>query len=149
MDIFVTVLLLAAVLFAAYYTTRLLSVRTKGMTNLKNMQLLESMPLGRDRQIVLVRVGQKVLVIGITAQSMEILSEISRDEIEISDIQPKAVNRSFREMLSSAQGALKKLKTPATGRKKATPPAASKTEQDLESMLDELENRIKKKRSGT
>jgi flagellar protein FliO/FliZ len=144
MDIFVTVLLLLAVLFAAYYTTKLLSVRAKGMTNSKNMQLLESMMLGRDRQIALIKVGQKVLVIGITAQSMEILTEISEDEIEITEFKAKAASRSFKDILTSAKGVLKKYKTPAD-----TKPVTDNREQTLDSMLDDLENRIKKKRSDT
>lgn len=145
MDIFVTVLLLLAVLFAAYYTTRLLSVRAKSITNLKNMKLIESLPLWRDRQIVLISVGRKVLVIGITAQSMEILTEIGSDEIQTDEGKAKAAGWSFKEMLSTAQGAFRKKKAPADRQK----PVTENQEQTLDSMIDDLENRIKKKRSET
>ena len=46
------------------------------------MHILAQMPLGRDRQVILIQVGERYFLLGSTANEIRLLSEIGGEEIE-------------------------------------------------------------------
>ncbi|MGI9274473.1 MAG: flagellar biosynthetic protein FliO [Endozoicomonas sp.] len=50
-----------------------------------NMTLLETLPLGRQEKLCLVRSGNKYLLLGVTANGINRLDEIPEDQVETGD----------------------------------------------------------------
>lgn len=80
-------LLVAAVLIMglAYLSTRMLgggmSRHISGAGHNKMLRVVEQLYLGRDRQIVLVQVGERYFLLGNTAEKISTLAELSPEEI--------------------------------------------------------------------
>lgn len=83
-NIFSFVFMLAAVgliLYLSYVVTRKLggSSMTGGMS--KNMRVVDRMFMGRDKSIIVVRVGQKDYLLGVAQNSITLLTELEEDQI--------------------------------------------------------------------
>lgn len=104
-DIIIPIILLLLVFLAAYYTTRFLSVKTWGTARGKYMKLKDSMLIGRDKQLILLEVGDKEFLIGATAQSVNLIGTLEKDSIipVAEDKQAPSAISNFREFLSKAQ----------------------------------------------
>lgn len=73
-------LLMGLVFIAAYYASRFLAQRYQGGTAcLKNMKVIERMPLGRDTMLLLVQVHQRVCLLGVTGKSITLLQEFDAE----------------------------------------------------------------------
>ena len=46
------------------------------------MQVVAQLPLGRDRQVILIRMGERYFLLGSTATEINLLSEISKEELD-------------------------------------------------------------------
>ena len=78
----VLIVIMLLVIFAAYYTTKVLSLKTRNMTKCKYMQVKDRMFFGRDKLIVLLEAGDKAYLIGVTNQNMTILGTLEKDGLE-------------------------------------------------------------------
>lgn len=81
-------LLIAIVLVMglAYFATRFVGgnmlARGSRKTHGKMLRSVEQMYLGRDRQIILVQVGERYFLLGNTANQITNLAELSAEEVE-------------------------------------------------------------------
>lgn len=70
----------------------------------RHMELLESRPLGRGVQIYLVRVGERVLVLGHADGEVSCLTELGSEELPPAPADAPKPVRGFTSLLSKAMG---------------------------------------------
>lgn len=83
-DIFSFVFMLVAVggiLYLSYVVTKKLSGTSMAGGMSKNMRVVDRMFMGRDKSIVVVRVGQKDYLLGISQNAITFLTELPEGEI--------------------------------------------------------------------
>ena len=77
----ILVLLLLLVMFGAYFATKFLSAKTKRLTKARYIDVKDRMVVGRDKYIVLLEAGEKVFLVGITSQSINVIGTLTKEEI--------------------------------------------------------------------
>jgi len=75
------VVIMVAVLLAAYFTTKYLSGKSRRIIKSKHIIILDRMGIAKDKSLLLAKVGDKCLLIGVTNQSVNSLGEVNIDEI--------------------------------------------------------------------
>lgn len=76
-------LVLFLVLAASYYSTRLVGrylIKTSGGGTNKEFSVLRRLPLGRDQQLMVVRLGERDLLLSSTPSSIQLITELSPEE---------------------------------------------------------------------
>ena len=86
----------AFVLFLAYMASRFLGSRFAAVSSSKNGKILESMSLGANRSVCIVELAGKILMLGVTDNSVNLLQEIT-DPAEIAYLRQKAERAGLRE----------------------------------------------------
>ena len=75
-------ILFAGILYLAYISTKLIGKRYmlsgKGGRNLK---ILETVSVGRDMTIAIARAGERIFLIGITPDRINLISELKEDDL--------------------------------------------------------------------
>ena len=76
------IVVLVLVMFLAYYATKWLGKKhmVQGGSS-RNMEVLERIALGPDRQLMIVRVGEKHMLLGVTAQHIEFICDIAPEDL--------------------------------------------------------------------
>jgi flagellar biosynthetic protein FliO len=69
-DSFVALALTLLILAAVWYLTRRLIRQPGSRKHLRHLQVVERLPLGRDRQILLVKVGREYFLAGVTSHGI-------------------------------------------------------------------------------
>ncbi len=78
---FITMLIIfILVLVLTYYTTRFVAGAKKGSLKTGNMELLESLQLGGGKYLQLLRLGSRYIVLAVTKDHVEMLTELDADE---------------------------------------------------------------------
>lgn len=106
----VTLLLTFAVVIAlAYFTSRFIGYKMGGMAKNVNSQILWTLPLGANRAVYVVEIVGRLMVLGVTDHSIQLLQEIT-DPQEISQLKSTQATRLghpfekvFQSQLSSLQ----------------------------------------------
>ena len=79
-------ILFVGILYLSYIATKgiskKLSINGRGG---KNLKIIESVSVGRESSMLLVKAGEKVLVVGATSHSLTLISELTPDEITEED----------------------------------------------------------------
>lgn len=154
---FFYIVVMAAVLVAAYVATKYLAGRGRNPQS-RHIRILDRMMLGRDKHIVLVEVGDKNLLIGVTNQSISVLGDIDGDSLAAAPQDTGTAQRGVATQLrdfvirmKDAPSALKKARTEAkktrTGAKKA-PKATMRNENDYLARIDDAIQRRKDRMTG-
>lgn len=78
------VLAMVAILFAAYYTTRLLGRQYGGLSAGKNAQVrvIERVVLGRNESLCVVLAAGKTLLVGVTPSAVTLVCELEDYELD-------------------------------------------------------------------
>ena len=72
-----TMVLMLAVFVGAYYFSKFISKKYQPKYgNLKNIEIIERMPVGKDQSLALVKVSDKVFLLAFTAQSVTKIEEM-------------------------------------------------------------------------
>ncbi len=120
--------LFALVLVLVWWSTRFIALRMGGVMRGRALRILEHVPAGRDRAILLLEVGGRLYLVGATAQSISLLDTIEDpntiqrilEGFPEGELSPGlSLPGSFREVLQRAMGRT----TPGSGPAEA--PAAS------------------------
>lgn len=78
---FVTMLIIfILVLVLTYYTTRFVAGAKKSSFKTGNIELLESLQLGGGKYLQLLRLGSRYIVVAVTKEHVEMLTELDADE---------------------------------------------------------------------
>lgn len=77
-----TLIIFAGILYLAYISTKLLGKRfSLGNQGSKNMKILESMPVGQDKMLFIVKVGEKTMLMGSSKDHMEYLCDLADSDL--------------------------------------------------------------------
>lgn len=95
-----TLLMVAAVLFAAWWFTRRLAGSSQFGSRSRYMKVIDRMPVAQDRFLVLVQVGEKVYLVGVASSEITLLADMDQEPAplqEADQASPAAVD--FRELM--------------------------------------------------
>lgn len=75
------VFLFGIVIVLAWFTTRFVGLRMGGAVRGRSLRVLEHVPAGRDRSVMLLEVGGRVYLVGSTAQQVTLLDAIDDPDV--------------------------------------------------------------------
>jgi flagellar protein FliO/FliZ len=75
------ILMIVAIVVLAFYSTRWLGKRMGGSTASRYLSVVDRIPLGQDKYIAIVRVGEKNLLIGVSQGSVTNLGELNEEDL--------------------------------------------------------------------
>lgn len=82
-QLFFLVIIFIIILFMAYYCTRWIAGSKLRFRKNSNFEIVESISVGYQSTIQIIKVGEKFLLIGVTKDNISFLSEIEKDSIKI------------------------------------------------------------------
>jgi len=80
---FYIVMLVVVVALLAYYTTRLIGTAKFGRGGRRNLEIVESMGVGPQSFVHVLRVGEQFLLIGVTRGQVSLLTQLEADKLKI------------------------------------------------------------------
>lgn len=95
-----TLLVILVIFFLAWVVTRFIAMKSSQGISGKFLTVLEKIPVTKDSYIMLVKISDKIMVVGVTAQGMTTLKELDADNIDIEALMPK--QESFAEILKKS-----------------------------------------------
>ena len=148
---FFYIIVMIVVIIGAYLATKYIAGKG-GRAKSRHIRMIDRMTLGRDKHILLIEIGGKKLLIGITNQSINVLGDIDGETIKSEQKENAqsaqrgfaAQMRDFFVNMKDAPGNLSK------ARAEAKKPRYSKTfdEDDYLARMDEAMQRRKNHGSG-
>lgn len=78
---FITLILVVFIIFLSYAASKYIADKANGMMNTKYMKIVDKMPLGPDKSIIITQIGDKYFLIGIASANISILKELDKDDI--------------------------------------------------------------------
>lgn len=75
----------AVILGAAYFATKYLARKGLNPAKNKNLKVIETVPLGIDKSLLLVKVGEQYLLLGSTQKNISLLSAIEQEKLTITN----------------------------------------------------------------
>ncbi len=101
-------LIFVFVLAMTYYVTRWIGGYQKAHSCGKNLKLVETMNLGSNKMISIVRAGSKYLVVAVGKEEMSLLAELSADEVQDLTDNETVTQESFQEIFNKLKDKLPK-----------------------------------------
>jgi flagellar protein FliO/FliZ len=91
LSIFVSLILFIGIILLAMYSTKFIGKRFAISAGGKNMKIIERIALAPDKMLLLVKVADKVMLVGVTAGQFTNLAEIDGESLlpEEDEIAPK------------------------------------------------------------
>lgn len=85
--LFFILFLFFAILYGGYYFS--VKVKTSGIKNFKSngMKVIQGLYIGPNQSLQLVKIYDKYVILGVTKEHIELLVELSEDEISAQDIE--------------------------------------------------------------
>lgn len=78
------------IIFLAYIGTRYISKKYAKMSSGKIIRIIERVPLGQDKMLALVSIGEKSYLLGVTGKNISSLCEFTGDEAPLPEAPVKA-----------------------------------------------------------
>lgn len=106
-DYLKAVVLIVLIIGAAYYVTKLVAKKGSGLTAKgTEIKLLGSRSFGRDKHLVITEIGEKVYVLGMTAQNITLIDTIAAEEFSTQQAEPEMPQTSgfAKEFLERLKG---------------------------------------------
>lgn len=97
LTLFRSILTVLAVLLLAYYCSRLLGKRGIGSSGQRNLKVIEQLPVGQGR-ILLLKVGDHAYLVGVSHSKISLLTELEKD-IQLQECYPPADGRGEKSAL--------------------------------------------------
>lgn len=99
---FLTVLIIFVfVLAITFFTTRWIANYQKGRIFSKNIQVIETYKITTNKYLQIVKTGDKYLVIAVCKDTVTLLTELNKEQIEFPDDTSQRMN--FKEILEKAK----------------------------------------------
>lgn len=83
------IIIFVVILIATYFTTRWIGSTNLGKGNNRNITVVETYKISQNKYIQIVKVGEKYVVIGISKDHIEYLTELGKDQIVFQEIDGK------------------------------------------------------------
>ena len=100
-EFFTVLIIFVFVLAITFVTTRWIANYQKGKIFSKNIQVVESYKITTNKYLQIVKVGDKYLAIAICKDTVTLLSELDKGQIEFPDDSGQRMN--FKEILEKAR----------------------------------------------
>lgn len=71
----------AVIIYLSYVVSKSIATGSARINAAKYMKIVDRIPVGQDRSILILQIGDKRYLVGNTAHSIEILAELEPDEI--------------------------------------------------------------------
>lgn len=101
------IVIFAVMLFAAYYTTRFVgNISIKRSAN-SNMQIIEVLPVGPQKTLQLVKIGNQYHLIGVTKDQITYITKVEQDTLELSkglEANPNSFKKIFEDFSKKNKG---------------------------------------------
>lgn len=94
-----SILIFILILVACYYTTKWISKSDIVNRSVKNISVLETYRIAPGKVIQVVKTGKKYIVIGVTKDHIEMLTELSEEEYE-EEVSDTNQDFKFQDVLS-------------------------------------------------
>jgi len=105
---FLTVFLVFLLVLAlTYFTTRFVGSFQKSNVYNRNFEVIETYRITNGKYMQLVKVGGKYIVIGIGKDNVNMLCEVSEDELDLTSDKPQA-SEAFSALMDKARERIKK-----------------------------------------
>lgn len=91
------------ILVASYYVTKWYAKSGFVRRQNHNMEIVDTLPMGPNRQICIVRIGQKYIAVSVCKDQIRFLAEVSGDELEF-EPKTEGETRSFQEIFKEMAG---------------------------------------------
>lgn len=88
---------LAAILLLAYISIKWMGQKLPSQSSSRHIKVLDRMVLGRDKYLMLVRVAEKTVLVGVSANSVDKICDIDDPNALLE--QPLVVSPSFSDVL--------------------------------------------------
>lgn len=99
-QLFFFIIAFICVLFLAIYVTKLVATSSYLKSNNKNIKILESIGVGYQNSVQLLKVGNKYILIGNTKEKVTLLLDLNEDDIALIDMEDQVpISSSFRGYL--------------------------------------------------
>jgi len=118
---------LVAVLLSAYYVTKFLAKKGKRLTQSKHIKVIDQIYLSTDKQIALIKVGGKNLLVGITPQNINLISQVDEEIIDETQKAGNEAHANPTDFVSKTRDFIKK----AWGSQQELKDARSKSKQKI------------------
>ncbi len=102
--IVVSIIVFGSLLFLAYITTRFIGQKASGTMKSKHMKVVESISIGMDKQIYLIEVGNKFILVSISGKSIQYLTDVELTDVEIEENSEIVSNNDFSNVFSKLLG---------------------------------------------
>lgn len=102
-NIILLILVMVAILFAAYYTTRLVSGKASRMLRSNKMHIIDRLAISRDKMLLIVRVGDEFHFLGVSNNQINHLANIPIEALE----EPEPEERTGESFWSRFTSAMK------------------------------------------
>lgn len=103
MQIITLILVMLGIFGLTWLTTRFMAKRLPGGGRSGHLQIIEKLQVGRDRQIALIKAGNKHYMVGIAGQQISFSQPVEIDSPTYSEIQDK-VNHDQEELAKTENG---------------------------------------------
>lgn len=99
-NVLIALLAFVLIIYLAYFATKKMGKRLsiKGVGT-KNIKVIESVSIGQNKAIVIVEVGGKTLLLGVTQNEITLISELDNNKIEKSNEEKNAGGMEFSKAL--------------------------------------------------
>lgn len=146
------ILIMVAVMVGAYFTTKFLSGKAGRMLKSKHIQIIDRVGLAKDKALFLTKVGSRCFFIGVTNQTINTISEIKPEELNIiadetANASSKNIFGRFSDFLANAKNAPENLRKARDEYKqtKNQPSAPAKSGVD-DDYIDQISRAIEQRR---
>lgn len=144
------VFVMVAVLLAAYFTTKYLGKTSRAVKG-KHIVVLDRMGIAKDKMLMLVKVGGKSMLIGVTNQSISSLGDVEVSEAPEEQAEPQSAQNPlsrFAQVLANvrnAPGELARARREARQQRGAPPEPRDAVEKDY---LDQISRAIERRKNA-
>lgn len=93
--------MIVMIIAAAYYVTKFVATKSAIPRGNMDIRIRSSVSLGRDRRLVIAEVGEKVYILGVTPQHIELVDQMQKDAFTVTETedQPSPAPVDFRQEL--------------------------------------------------
>lgn len=148
---FFYVVVMVAVLLAAYFTTKYLSGKSRQIVKSRHIVILDRMGIAKDKSLLLAKVGDKCLLIGVTNQSISSLGEVNIGDIPETEKEPKSSESAFSkfaQILSNAKKAPNNLAKARAEARRKKPPASEPQDAVDDDYLEQITRAIERRKNA-
>ncbi len=99
-QLFGLIIILLLVLFAAYFTSKLVSKLKLGQLTNSNFKVIDTFQVASNKSLMIVKVGKKYILISITKEQVQYLTDLDEDEINLK-VNDTEERNTFKEILDN------------------------------------------------